>query len=174
MTHGKNTHVCKLKKALYGLKQAPRVWYLYVDDLLLTGDERLIDQCKMELTSKFEMKDLGLMHYFLGLEVCPNPGEILLTQGKLLPLLRGLSKSRRNPPDRRKVCSGYLADIWDAGLQVHERTHDYQLDKVAGLSHQFTECGLYFVSTTHWIFDVSRTHEIKYLLHSKCTKSIHV
>ena len=27
------------------------------------------------------MKDLGLMHYFLGLEVWQNPGEIFLTQG---------------------------------------------------------------------------------------------
>jgi hypothetical protein len=42
---------------------------LYVDDLFLTGSERLIDECKQALTTKFEMKDLGTMHYFLGLEV---------------------------------------------------------------------------------------------------------
>ena len=42
---------------------------LYVDDLFLTGEEQLIAQCKRELTFEFEMKDLGLMHYFLGLEV---------------------------------------------------------------------------------------------------------
>ena len=42
------------------------------------GDE----QYKRELTSEFEMKDLGLMHYFLGLEVWQKPGEIFLTQGK--------------------------------------------------------------------------------------------
>ena len=28
------------------------------------------------------MKDLGLMHYFLGLEVWQRPGEIFLSQGK--------------------------------------------------------------------------------------------
>ena len=55
---------------------------LYVDELFLTGDEQLIDQCKRELTSEFEMKYLGLMHYFLGLEVWKNPGDIFLTQGK--------------------------------------------------------------------------------------------
>ena len=55
---------------------------LYVDDLFLTGDEQLIDQCKRELTSEFEMKYLGLMHYFLGLEVWQKPSEIFLTQGK--------------------------------------------------------------------------------------------
>ena len=55
---------------------------LYVDDLFLTGEEQLIAQCKRELNSEFEMKDLGLMHYFLGLEVWQNLGEIFLTQGK--------------------------------------------------------------------------------------------
>ena len=42
---------------------------LYVDDLFLTENEQLIDRCKRELTSEFEMKYLGLMHYFLGFEV---------------------------------------------------------------------------------------------------------
>ena len=55
---------------------------LYVDGMFLTGDEQLIEQCKRELTSEFEMKDLGLMHYSLGLEVWQKPGEIFLTQGK--------------------------------------------------------------------------------------------
>jgi hypothetical protein len=31
--------------------------------------------------SKFEMKDLGMMHYFLGLEVSKRSDEILLSQG---------------------------------------------------------------------------------------------
>jgi hypothetical protein len=42
---------------------------LYVDDLFLIGEEPLIAQTKRELSAEFEMKDLGLMHYFLGLEV---------------------------------------------------------------------------------------------------------
>ena len=43
---------------------------------------QLIEQCKRELTSEFEMKDLELVHYFLGLEDWKNPGNIFLTQGK--------------------------------------------------------------------------------------------
>jgi hypothetical protein len=42
---------------------------LYVDDLFLTGTESLIVEFKYALASKFEMKDLGMMHYFLGIEV---------------------------------------------------------------------------------------------------------
>ena len=33
-------------------------------------------------SSKFEMKDLGMMHYFLGLEVWQRTDEIFLSQGK--------------------------------------------------------------------------------------------
>ena len=42
---------------------------LYVDDLILTGDEQLIHSCKEDLAKEFEMKDMGLLHYFLGLEI---------------------------------------------------------------------------------------------------------
>jgi hypothetical protein len=42
---------------------------LYVDDLFLTGNEKQIMESKKKLAIEFEMKDLGLMHYFLGLEV---------------------------------------------------------------------------------------------------------
>jgi len=52
------------------VNNAPVILLLYVDDLFLTGEESLITQCKKELASEFDMKDLGLMHYYLGLEVC--------------------------------------------------------------------------------------------------------
>jgi hypothetical protein len=55
---------------------------LYVEDLFLTDSERLIVECKQALTAKFEMKDLGMMHYFLGLEVWQSTDEIFLSQGK--------------------------------------------------------------------------------------------
>jgi len=55
---------------------------LYFDSLILTGDEQLIISCKEDLASEFEMKDMGLMHYFLKLEVWQGDGELFLSQGK--------------------------------------------------------------------------------------------
>jgi hypothetical protein len=57
----------------------PVILVLYVDDLFLTGEENLIAQTKRELSAEFEMKDLGLMDYFLGLEVWQKPAEIFLS-----------------------------------------------------------------------------------------------
>ena len=42
---------------------------LYVDDLFLTGKEELNKITIRRLDSEFDMKYLGMMHYFLGMEV---------------------------------------------------------------------------------------------------------
>jgi hypothetical protein len=49
--------------------EVPLILVLYVDDLFLTRDEQRIADCKANLAAEFDMKDLGLMHYFLGVEV---------------------------------------------------------------------------------------------------------
>ena len=46
------------------------------------GEDKPINECKKKLAAEFEMKDLGMMHYFLGLEVWQSPDEIFLNQGK--------------------------------------------------------------------------------------------
>ena len=43
----------------------PVMLMLYVDDLFLTGKEELIKDARRRLVFEFEMKDLGMMHYFL-------------------------------------------------------------------------------------------------------------
>ena len=55
---------------------------LYVDDLFLIEAERLVTWCKKQLLSEFEMKDLGLMHFFLGLEIWQRSNVILVSQGR--------------------------------------------------------------------------------------------
>jgi hypothetical protein len=60
----------------------PIILLLYVDELCLIGEENRITDCKKKLVVEFEMKDLGLMHYFLGLEVWQSLEHIFLNQGK--------------------------------------------------------------------------------------------
>ena len=42
---------------------------LYVDEMFVTGEDCLIADTNMKLYVKFEMKDLRMMHYFLGMDV---------------------------------------------------------------------------------------------------------
>ena len=47
----------------------PVMLLLYVDGLFVIGMDGLIADTKRKLAAEFEMKDLGMMHYFLGMEV---------------------------------------------------------------------------------------------------------
>ena len=55
---------------------------LYTDDLFKTGMDNPIKECKKKLAIEFEMKQLGITHYFLGLEVWQYLDDIFLNQGK--------------------------------------------------------------------------------------------
>ncbi len=55
---------------------------LYVDDLFLKGSLVHIEECKRDLAVEFEINDLGLMHYFLSMDMLMTNGEIFLRQGK--------------------------------------------------------------------------------------------
>jgi hypothetical protein len=56
---------------------------LYVDDLIITGNaSKLIENIKNDLSQMFEMKDLGELHYCLGLEIWREKGKTMVTQSK--------------------------------------------------------------------------------------------
>ena len=60
----------------------PVILLLYVDDMFVTGRDGLIVDMKRKLSAEFKMKDLGMMHYFIGMEVWQNADGISIGQGK--------------------------------------------------------------------------------------------
>ena len=60
----------------------PVMLLLYVDDMFVIGMDGFISDTKRKLTFEFEMKDLGMIHYFLGMEVWQNADGISLGQWK--------------------------------------------------------------------------------------------
>jgi hypothetical protein len=66
-----------VKKTNHGIV----VIVIYVDDLIITRDSNVnISNLKKFLKQKFEMKDLGELRYFLGIEVIQSPKGIWLLQ----------------------------------------------------------------------------------------------
>jgi hypothetical protein len=104
------------------MNDEPIILLLCVDDLLLNGEEKLIKYCKKKLAIEFEMKDLGLMHYFLGLEVWQSPEKIFLNQGKYaIETLNRFDmlecKSTRTPMETNlKLLVGTSSELVDAYL----------------------------------------------------------
>eukprot|EP00253_Pinus_taeda_P035278 PITA_35278 len=83
---GQKHKVYRLKKALYGLKQAPRAWYSRIDSYLQENgfekcnDDYLIENFKAIMKEEFEITDMGLLKYFLGIEVDQNENGIFISQ----------------------------------------------------------------------------------------------
>ncbi|GKB09210.1 uncharacterized mitochondrial protein-like protein [Tanacetum coccineum] len=105
--------VCKLQKALYGLKQAPCAWYekFFIGftshgfvsshhDSALFVKRSSVGQ----LSHRFAMKDLGLLRYFLGIDVASSPKGYLLSQSK------------------------YIADLFDRTIMTDNKIDDILLD----------------------------------------------
>ena len=104
-----STKVCKLKKSLYGLKQSPRAWfdrftqvvkrYGYVQCqadhtlvvkhspegkvailIVYVGDfKEEMSKLKDLLAKEFEIKNLGTLKYFLGMEVARSRKDIVVS-----------------------------------------------------------------------------------------------
>jgi len=72
---------------------------LYVDDMIITGnDEMEVDKLQDELAIRFDIKKLGELHHFLGLEVTNLASDIFLSQescAKKLVERFGVNQSKR-------------------------------------------------------------------------------
>lgn len=69
---------------------------VYVDDILLIGNYSIeIENIKLFRKSQFLIKDLGLLKYFLGIEVLHVNGGVFLNQ--------------------RKYCLELLHEFWNVG-----------------------------------------------------------
>eukprot|EP00253_Pinus_taeda_P019610 PITA_19610 len=84
---------------------------LYVDDIILTGsDPNLINHVKSSLKKKFEMTDLGHLHYFLSLQVLQTKEGISLSHSntEASPLLVGFTDlDWAGDPNDQKSTAGY-------------------------------------------------------------------
>ncbi|RVW99106.1 Retrovirus-related Pol polyprotein from transposon RE1 [Vitis vinifera] len=80
---GEENKVYKLKKALYGLKQAPRAWYTQIDSYFIENGfirSKNGEKFRNEMMKKYEMSDMGLLHYFLGIEVYQEEDGVFICQ----------------------------------------------------------------------------------------------
>ncbi|XP_047943981.1 uncharacterized mitochondrial protein AtMg00810-like [Salvia hispanica] len=103
----------------YGYKQSNsgHTWFLkkmegkitcliiYIDDMIITGDVKEdIAELRKNLFHEFEMKDLGLLKYFLGIEVLRSKKGIFINQRKyILDLLAEIGMIDCKPTDTPMV-----------------------------------------------------------------------
>ncbi|KAG7572491.1 Ribonuclease H-like superfamily [Arabidopsis suecica] len=80
-------------------KEGIVVILVYVDDIIISGNDKVgIQETKAFLKSVFDIKDLGELKYFLGIEVCRSKEGLFLSQRKYtLDLLSQVGKLGAKP-----------------------------------------------------------------------------
>jgi hypothetical protein len=92
---------------------------VYVDDIIITGDDEVeISQLKENLSKEFEVKDLGQLKYFLGIEFARSPKGIVLSQRKyVLDLLSDTGmlgcRAASTPIDQNHKLCAHAGDTVD-------------------------------------------------------------
>ncbi|RVW60619.1 Copia protein [Vitis vinifera] len=142
--------VCKLRKSLYGLKHSPRhskegemtLFIVYVDDIIITRDnEEGIGNLKKLLAREFEIKDLGQLRYFLGMEVGKTKEGIVVTQRKyVLDLLQETGMLGCKPVDTPMDPIGKIDKDNDS--------HPTDKDRILQYLKKSPSRGLYFKKTS--------------------------
>ena len=87
---------------------------IYVDDILITGNSSShIFQLIQNLGKLFSMKDLGLLHFFLGLEAIYSFGGLYLTQTKYTMDLLHRTKFQDVKPISSLTHNGQKLSLYD-------------------------------------------------------------
>ncbi|KAD3642279.1 hypothetical protein E3N88_31503 [Mikania micrantha] len=124
---------CKLEQAVYirHSHKEPLIVGIYVDDLIVTG--RCIEDIKLfkrQMENKFEMSDLGMLSYYLGLEV---KHEVDATE------YRDMSKG---------LCGEDLETNWDVSMYMHSPRETH----LQAVKHMLR----YIKGTTNWGINYKR------------------
>ena len=109
---------------------------IYVDDMIITGnDKEEISSLQKHLATEFEMKNLGGLKYFLGIEVAWSNQGIFLSQRKyVLDLLAEIGMLECKPADTPIVQNHGLGEHSN---QIPTNRERYQrlVGKLIYLSH---------------------------------------
>ncbi|KAL5804478.1 hypothetical protein ACOSQ3_031278 [Xanthoceras sorbifolium] len=112
---------------------------VYVDDMIVTGNDDLeMTNLQRHLATEFEMKDLGVLRYFLGIEVARSKHGIFLSQRKyVLDLLTETGMLASKPTDTPMDQNHKLCECPDHPDRTPANKERYQrlVGKLIYLSH---------------------------------------
>ncbi|RVW73045.1 Retrovirus-related Pol polyprotein from transposon RE1 [Vitis vinifera] len=106
--------------AFSSVKTTSSKWHFRLDDIIIIGTNTNIIQCYIDLLAqRFSIKDLGVLSYFLGIEVLTTPSSVLLTQRRYISdLLARTKMSSAKPVAKPLVIDGNLTLHSELGVTL--------------------------------------------------------
>ena len=132
---------------------------IYVDDMIVTGnDEKGISELQRYLASEFEMKDLGGLKYFLGIEVYRLRLGIFLSQKKyVLDLLAETGMLDCKPVDTPIIQNHCLAKYSDQ-VPINREWYQKLVGRVIYLSHTRPDIAYAISLVSQFMHNPSEVH----------------
>ena len=132
LTQSNSNHTLFLKKQ----RGKTTTLIIYVDDMIITGDDKEeISQLQGKLAKEFEMKNLGGLKYFLGIEVIRSNKGIFLSQRKyILDLLSEVGLLKCKPVDT-PIIQNHKLGIYPDQKSTDKRRYQRLVGKLIYLSH---------------------------------------
>ncbi|RVW23954.1 Retrovirus-related Pol polyprotein from transposon TNT 1-94 [Vitis vinifera] len=115
---------------------------VYVDDIILTGDhEEKIDLLKKLLTKEFEIKNLGTLKYFLGMEIARSKKGIVVSQRKYVLDLLNETRMLGCKPAETPMDTTVKLEESDGSAPVDKGRYQRLVGKLIYLSHTRPDIG---------------------------------
>ena len=112
------------------------VLIVYVDDMVITGDDlKEITELKRYLSKEFEIKDLGQLKYFLGIEVARSKKGISLSQRKYVLDLLTESGMLDCKPARTPIEMNHGLAIFPDQIPTDKERYQRLVGRLIYLSH---------------------------------------
>ena len=131
---------------------------VYVDDMIVTGDDEAeIARLKEQLSKEFEVKDLGQLKYFLGIEIAHGEQGIVLSQRKyVLDLLTetgmlGCIPAVTPIDPKLKLCAG-------VGEPADKERYQRLVGRLIYLSHTRPDISFAVSVVSRYMHDPRKSH----------------
>ena len=109
---------------------------VYVDDIIITGNNvKDIKDLEQHLTKHFDVKQLGPLKYFLGIEFARSSGGILMTQQKYILELLEETKHLNCHPNETPIEANHKLAIIDSDPKIEISSYQKLIGKLLYLSH---------------------------------------
>nr|CAN70115.1 hypothetical protein VITISV_020105 [Vitis vinifera] len=132
---------------------------VYVDDIILTGDhEEKIDLLKKLLTKEFEIKDLGNLKYFLGMEIARSKKGIAVSQRKYVLDLLNETGMLGCKPAETPMGSTVKLEESDGSAPVDKGRYQRLVGKLIYLSHTRPDIGFSVSVVSQFMNNPTKKH----------------
>ena len=132
---------------------------VYVDDIIITEDnDKEVMKLEEELAISFEVKKLGALKYFLGIEVAQSSSGYLMTQKKYILDLLNETKLLQGKANSTPIETNHKLTLRKDDITVEIGSYQRLIGKLLYLSHTQPEISYFVNVLTQFMHSPHKSH----------------